>query len=74
MAATELPGSAASSWNPGCAGVLEVFTGGGEVLTTRVYRGGVDEDCSGVQLVSWGEDSKVLSAGMYEMGEGVHHA
>eukprot|EP00210_Caulerpa_lentillifera_P005074 g4847.t1 len=47
---------------------LEVFTGSGEVLSTRVYRGAPDFDGdSGVDFVSFGGVAELVSASVYEM-------
>ena len=64
-------------WHPGEAlhlriildhSSLEIFTGSGEVLSTRVYRGApLDREDSGLDLVSFGGASNVLSAEVYEM-------
>ncbi|KAJ9506637.1 hypothetical protein QJQ45_018294 [Haematococcus lacustris] len=50
------------------ASLLEVFTGGGEVLTTRVYRGvGPPGSGAGIELVSVGCSTEVLRLAAYEM-------
>jgi len=47
---------------------LEIFTGTGEVLSTRVYRGApVDEEDSGLDFVSFGGTATLVSAVAYEM-------
>lgn len=47
---------------------LEIFTGSGEVLSTRVYRGGpIDEGDSGLDFVSFGGRANLVSAVAYEM-------
>lgn len=47
---------------------LEIFTGTGEVLSTRVYRGGpMDEGDSGLDFVSFGGRANLVSAVAYEM-------
>lgn len=48
--------------------LLEVFTGGGEVLSTRVYRGSAGPHTgSGLSLVSYGCDTELVAAAGYEM-------
>lgn len=54
--------------------VLEVYTGSGEVLSTRVYRG--EPPCTpdeGIEFVSFGGTVNLLEVGAYEM-ERIFHS